>query len=321
MEHSTKYSILYHGNCIDGWFSAYLAYYALSQTGEVNMYPISLNHHHTWPSHMQITGSHVLLLDVSVAESFRNEWMAAGILSINCIDHHASAIEHWLPEMCPINTASCAAVQTWHTFYPEQAVPFWLMHIDRIDRWDNPTYEDRCIREVLNIISHKPVQKLLDEAFALTAAFLLNMMTVEGFQTTVEQGRRILEKKDAELMAILMNGSIHDLTQEYLDAWRLPENWLGTRVFIIDNTNITLDSTEAAHLVFEHTPDIVAFINYRKKLMFYGDGPSKTMYTYSARSRGFNLTEGTILRGHETSAGASVLREDTDVLPFVVTAA
>jgi len=47
----------------------------------------------------------------------------------------------------------------------------------------------------------------------------------------------------------------------------------------------------------------------------------REMYVYSARSRGFNLTEGSFLRGHPTSAGASLIKGEVATLPFVVSTA
>jgi hypothetical protein len=318
-----KFTILFHGNCIDGWFSAYIAHTAIKNQGPVNMFPISPSQPNTWPKANEMAETHILLLDVSVAEVHRAAWIAAGALSVNCIDHHASAIEHWPAVNNPINTASCAALQTWQRFYPGVETPFWLHHIDRIDRWDNPTYEDRCVREVLNEIAHKPVQKKLAEAFALTETFLTNMSTPLGVMTVINQGKQILDQKDAKLLAVLNQGTFHTFTQEYITGWNLPASWLGANVFIIDNTNITLDTTEAAHIVFQHYPQVNVFINYRKKTL-YGRGPNaveKTMFVYSARSRGFDLTEGTILKGHKTSAGATLIKGEAHILPFLLTPA
>ena len=318
-----NHTILFHGNCIDGWFSAYIAHSALKHQGTVNMFPISPSQPNTWPKTTEMAGTHILLVDVSVTENYRSAWLIGGALSVNCIDHHASAIEHWPAGACPINTASCAALQTWQRFYPTQEVPFWLHHIDRIDRWDNPTYEDRCVREVLNEVAHKPVQKKMSEAFTLTEMFLMNMSTPLGVMMTIQQGKTILDQKDAALMNILNKGTFHTFTAEYLAGWNLPASWLGANVFIIDNTNITLDTTEAAHIVFQHYPHVNVFINYRKKTL-YGRGPEaveKTMYVYSARSRGFNLTDGTILKGHPTAAGASLIKGEAPMLPFLLSAA
>ncbi len=288
------------------------------------MYPISPSQTNTWPKTSEMAGTNIILLDVSVAEVHRNAWIAGGALSVNCIDHHASAVEHWPAGNNPINTASCAAIQTWQRFYPSLEVPFWLNHIDRIDRWDNPTYEDRCVREVLNEIAHKPVQKKMAEAFTMTELFLANMNTPIGLMMTIAQGKQILDAKDTALMAILNKGTFHTFTQEYITGWALPASWLGANVFIIDNTNITLDTTEAAHIVFQHYPHVNVFINYRKKVL-YGKGPSaveKTMYVYSARSRGFDLTAGTsVLKGHPSAAGASLIKGEVPMLPFLLSPA
>ena len=311
---ATKYTVLFHGNCIDGWFSAYIANSSLKNTGVVTMYPISPSQTNTWPKVADMAGTHILLVDVSVIEEHRVAWLAGGVFSINCIDHHASAIEHWPTVDNPINTTMCAALQTWQRFYPGVEVPFWLHHIDRIDRWDNPSYEDRCIREVLNEIAHKPVQKKQAEAFTLTEIFLANMTTSLGVMSVLAQGKQILDKKDTTLIGILTKGTFHNLTQEYIAGWNLPDTWLGANVFIIDNTYNTLDTTEAAHIIFEWCPHVNVFINYRKKIL-HGE---KTMYIYSARSRGFNLTNGTILKGHPTAAGATLIKGEAPLLPFLL---
>lgn len=319
-----NYTILFHGNCIDGWFSAYIAHSVLKNNGSITMLPISPNQTNTWPKSKEMADTHILLLDISVPEIHRTQWITDGALSVNCIDHHASAIEHWTVDTCPINITSCAALQTWQYFYHDVEVPFWLHHIDRIDRWDNPTYTDRCVREVLNVIAHKPVQKKMDEAFELTDNFLMNMNDPIGTMMVIAEGQRILDQKDAELLVILEKGTFHIFNQEYITGWGLPETWLNTNVFIIDTTHITLDTTEAAHIVFEHYPHINVFINYRKKIM-YGRGTldriNKTAYVYSARSRGFNLTDGTILKGHPTAAGASLIKGEAPILPFLLAVA
>jgi hypothetical protein len=317
----SKYTIFFHGNCIDGWFSCFIAHSFLAPLGRVRQYPIAPGQPSTWKmAEPIIPGTHILLLDVSVSQEVRDGWMANGALSINCIDHHASAEEHWPAGQSPIHTESCAAIQTWQRFYPQYAVPAWLQHIDRVDRWDNPTEEDRCIREVLNIIAHKPVQRKFTEAFTETQAFIQTMQTPEGVAATVAKGREILQQKDSELHKILANGVITQITPDVQAQWQLPESWANITVFVIDNTNIVFDSTEAAHQVFTYYPQCVAFINYRKKTFLErGDmAVEKTAYTYSARSRGFNLTDGSIFRGHPTSAGANLIQGEAPFLPFLL---
>jgi hypothetical protein len=320
---SSAYTILFHGNCIDGWMSAYIANMALKDHAAVKMFPISPSFRNTWPKRDVLSGTHILLLDVSVPKDVQDEWFAAGALAVNCIDHHESSICHWPADACPINTESCAAIQTWQAFYPEAEIPFWLLHIDRIDRWVDPSYEDRCVREVLNLIAHLPVDKKIDEAIAMTDNFIFNMSNEVGIITTLATGKEILDRKDAELMGVLGYGAMLPITADHIAWWNLPESWLGATVFVIDNTNHMFDSTEAAHLVFTHYPDVAAFVNYRKKkVVGRADRREKEYYVYSARSRGLDLTcAPSVFRGHKTSAGASLLVGESPVLPFVMVAA
>ena len=316
-----KYTILFHGNCIDGWMSCYIAHSSIKNYGSVRQYPIAPGQPSTWPAVSMMRNNHVLLVDVSVPQEARDMWLACGVLSVKCIDHHASATEHWPADNCPINTECCAAVQTWQFFYPQLPVPEWLHCVDRIDRWDNPTEEDRCLREVLHVIAHKPVQRKFDEAYADTDAFMQAINTKEGMVATMERGRAILKKKDEELFQILGNGNVMTVTDVHLKAWNLPASWMGITLYLIDNTDIVFDTTEAAHQVFTYYPQVHVFINYRRKTFLEkGDmAVEKSVYVYSARSREFDLTkDGSVFKGHPTAAGVSLVCGEAQLIPFLL---
>ena len=306
-----NYIILFHGNCIDGWFSAYIAYTCMRDKAFA-MYPISHSQPNTWPNIKQMRG-HILLLDVSVPMDVREKWMKGGALSINCIDHHESSVADW--PAGTIDTTSCAALQTFKHFYPQLPVPQWLHVIDRIDRWDRIQYEDRCIREMLNLIAHKPVQQKVEEALKETEEFIQMMSTPQTAMIYIQSGANILMQKDMGLTGILEKGKFHLFTEEYIAKWKLPATWLNKYVYIIDNTGITFDSTEAAHLIFQSYPSTNIFINYRKREFKVG-GVQKTSYVYSARSMGVDLTEGTIFRGHPCAAGATIMKDEVEMIPF-----
>ena len=320
---SIQTTILFHGNCIDGWFSAYFAYSALLSRGDIQMFPISPSQPTTWPSSETMEGTDVWLLDVSVAESYREEWFQGGARSIQCIDHHATAIEHWPTECCPIHTDCCAALQTFRHFFPEREVPEWLHSIDRVDRWVNVTHEDRCLREYLYDIAKKPVQKMLGEAFRLTDAFIESPEKMADF---LAQGEKSLAQKDTQLLRLIeTKGGFVQISFDHAEKWSLPPSWLGANVFLMDTTSVTLDTTEAAHLVFLKYPGADVFINFRKKT-FYANGPHmgkktmKSMMVYSARrseSCTMSLTEDTLFRGHPSSAGASLVAGECKSFPFV----
>lgn len=315
-------TILFHGNCIDGWFSAYFAYNALRHNGEIQLFPIAPSQPNTWPSAETMEGTDVWLLDVSVPEHFREEWLEAGARSVSCIDHHATAIEQWPADMCPIHTECCAALQTHQHFYPDTPVPEWLHSIDRIDRWVDVSYEDRCLREFLYVIARKPVQHLMGEAFQYTDRFIYCMTNhPETYEWYLSEGKKILTAKDVSLKKILKEkGTFLTIDDELQIKWDLPQSWNGIRAFIMDNSDVALDTTEASHLIFTEHTDVRVFINYRKKL-FYTKGAQrvmKSMTVYSARSNGIDLTVGTVLRGHPSSAGASLVLGEASHFPFLL---
>ena len=309
-----KFTILYHGNCIDGWFSAYIAFTSLQTRGPVQMFPISPNQVRTWPSKQEMSGTHIVMVDISVPKQYRELWLKAGAKSILCIDHHSSSIEHWDPKECPINVESCAALQTHNYFYPGDAVPGWLFAIDRIDRWDNVTYEDRCFREMLSIIAHKPIRGNVEEAISLTVKFIHDMNDNQTIGTYLSQGKQILDQKDSTLTQLIQRGQLILVNQEVLDAWKLPESWHHHIIFVLDNSNISMDTTEAAHLFFLMQPNASVFINYRKQHI---QGKGYPQYIFSGRARGLDLTQGTIFKGHPAAAGAMIIAEPGVHIPFV----
>jgi len=323
---SIRTTILYHGNCIDGWFSAYFAYCSLVEHGKVQMFPIAPSQPNTWPSAELMADTDVWLLDVSVPALNRKEWMKDGVRSIQCIDHHATAIDHWPTENSPICTDCCAALQTWTFFYPDQPVPEWLHSIDRVDRWVDVTYEDRCLREFLHDIARLPVQRKLQRALQETFDFIhwMQHYPEESMKGYCELGEVQLKKKDARLQRLIdSKGQVVMVDEERIADWRVPETWLGLKVFLMDTTDEILDTTEASYLVFSKHEDVAVFINYRNKTFYTKPrgGVMKSMVVYSARSAAsfhLNLNEGTILCGHPTSAGASLIRGEAAHFPFIL---
>jgi hypothetical protein len=150
----------------------------------------------------------------------------------------------------------------------------------------------------------------------MTHAFLTQICDPTGLANMMAEGKSILDQKDSDLLALLNKGAIHLFTEEYVWTWKLPPHWLNISVFIIDTTNISLDTTEAAHLVFEHYPNVNVFINYRKNVIGGVKG-KRDCYTYSARSRSFDLIHANpYFKGHSTSAGMSLFKDENPILPF-----
>lgn len=321
-EEGGKYTILFHGNCIDGLACAAIAAFHLQAHchATLSFHPICPSQPHTWPSAASMSGSHILLLDVSVPAEYRTAWLQAGAHCVGCVDHHEGSKEHYSAECCPIDTTHCAAIMTHKLFYPDEETPAWLHAIDRIDRWDHPTFQDRCFREIMAGVAKLPVQGRTMEALVTMQRLIEDVEDPQRFAGLLEAGRLSLEKKDAELFAALnARGGVLEITEVHANAWGLGSNWIGKLLFLMDNSDFVVDTTEAAHLVFEmHPLKPTLFVNYRRRRVF--KPVRKEMIVYYGRAQadsGFNLMEGSILRGHPTAAGATVFLGETAVLPFL----
>ncbi len=181
-------------------------------------------------------------------------------------------------------------------FFPQQEVPFWLHVIDRIDHCDNPSDGDRCVRDLLNIIAHKPVQRKssIDEALREMQQWIELINTEAGQTQQLTIGKALLDKKEAELCKILEGDTYVTIGFEQQQEWQLPVFWLGANVFLIDNTDVLIDTTEASHIVFDNRPGVDIFINCRRKTFVARTasndimmGEVKRSITYYARSLNF----------------------------------
>lgn len=327
-----KYTVLFHGNCVDGLCCAAIAAYHLQANclkadvgapcaSTMSFHPVCPSQPHTWPTAEAMAGSHILMLDVSADEPTRQSWLAAGAHCVNCVDHHETSKSHWSPLCCPIETEHCAAMMTHKLFYPDEETPEWLHAIDRIDRWDHPSFQDRCFREIMAGMAKLPVQGRTMEALVAFQQFMKDVEDPARLAGLLEAGRVSLATKDAELFALLTaHGRVDVLTAEMCAAWGLGSNWVGQRLFLMNNTNFVVDTTEAAHLCFEHHPaKPTLFVNYRHRVVTRPI--RKEMIVYYGRAQvdsGFNLTEGSILRGHATAAGATVFLGENQILPFLL---
>jgi hypothetical protein len=324
---ATRFSLVYRGNAIDGWISAFIASTALRSQGEFSFFPICANQSVNAKQLESWKGSHVLLLDLSLGPEERQKMLDAGILSVDCRDHHETSLAHWPADSGKIDTSVCTSIAIWNHWYSHQEKPFWLHSVDRISRWDQPTLEDRVMREVLMVLSRLPPH----DALGPTQAFMTWAGNPFGpeFSSLMIQGRDKLIQKDHELLHILQSlGRFYTLTEQDIMTWGLSPEWNGVRCFIVDNTDVVIDTNEAAFLTFLHNAEVQVFINYRKKPRRDSvTGKLEMNYLYSARSRHttdpmshpspVDLTSGGFFKGHPSSAGSSVPLTDHGMYPFV----
>jgi hypothetical protein len=306
------YSLLYRGNSINGWLSAFLSYTALRGQGvAAAFYPLCGHRVVTEKEVKPWKGSHVLILDMDAGaglEKNKETLLSGGALSVEVIAADPSG---------EISTV----VEVWRRWYGAAEVPFWLASMDRIIRWADPCWEDRCLREVLLPVAHMPPQ----DALRATEAFMTWTMNPTGaeFQGLLTQGQdHLLEKDKALCIYLCAQGLVHEITASDAEAWGLSPEWVGMKAYLLDNTDTVLDTNEAAHLIFMNNPSVGIFVNYRKKVRKEAVGAGTMMrklgvvYAYSARSKAFDLTTGGFFQGRAGSAGAQV-PVGREVMPFV----
>jgi oligoribonuclease NrnB/cAMP/cGMP phosphodiesterase (DHH superfamily) len=309
-------NIIYHGNCIDGWFSAYVIYDALKDKYEdVQFIAISPNQQRTWPSMEIVLNTDVILTDVSVNAETLSDWESVA-KSVFCIDHHETTKTTLgeLPKEKAIHDMdACATLIAWRHYHPEEPVPEWIMQINRIDMWQDITDDDRAIREILNPIAHE-----CENHFQKTEQFIANFDNPDYHRTILREGHEELARKDEGLQILLKKGRIITIHESDCERWGLPsDSWEGKRGFIMDTTGIVLDSTEAGYLALRDHPEADFFCNFRTKNFLSKGRKQETAYVYSARARpGIDLTAGGVFAGHKTSAGANRVKGQATV-PFV----
>jgi hypothetical protein len=326
--------IVFHGNCIDGWLSAFLAHkgfrmmsvnggFPYMTIGDVRLWAISPSQEWTWAM-VPVKGCHVLLLDVSLPEHSLKAWERTA-LSVYCVDHHVTSLPAWTGRAGPslVRTDRCATWLTWELIYPELPPPEWVALVDRIDRWTDVTEEDRAVRELLHPIAQMAVKNQFAEAIYATQqfTFFYNFPSFRALQ--VEQGMAALAAKDAAFKASLASQptSMVTLDADLCAAWKVPGAWIGQTVFIINSTGVMMDSTDAAATLFEMYPEVNIFLNYRHKRYVNRKGIAEESVIYSVRARegsGVDLTAGAVFAGHPCAAGGSKPFEK--LVPFVIEA-
>jgi hypothetical protein len=304
---------------VDGLIAAFIAYTALRDSGSVT-FETMCAHHRMKPSHLLSWAStHVLFLDLIPTEEDKQFLLSGGALCVKHIDYRDRNTSFW-----GIDTTFSTASHAWDSWYSQQEKPFWLTSMDRIALWEQPTWEDRCLREILTNVVHMPPS----DAIRSTEALMAWMTTPHcaEFQGLMAQAHVRLAEKDAMLNHHLtQHGRVLCIQEQDAQVWKLSSEWVGLNVFLMDNSNITIDTNEAAHLVFSTLPNVGVFINYRKKLRHNPVTKQAEMtYLYSGRSVAFDLTtggkggkggKGGFFSGQECSAGASVLA-GAEPLPF-----
>lgn len=121
---------IFHGNCADGFGAAWAVRKAL---GDIEFHP---GKYQEPPP--DVTGKDVVMVDFSYKRPVLLE-MAEKANSILILDHHKSAVEDLID--LPANVIAkfdmnhSGAILTWEHFFPDEAPPPLLLHIEDRDLW------------------------------------------------------------------------------------------------------------------------------------------------------------------------------------------
>lgn len=152
---------IYHGNCADGFGSAWVVRKAL---GDIEFHP---GVYQTAPPN--VIGKDVIIVDFSYKRPALLE-MAEKAKSILIIDHHKSAMEDLVD--LPSNITAkfdmnhSGAVLTWKHFFPNDPPPLLLLHIEDRDLWSFALRNTRQIQA--NVFSYPYDFQVWDTLMAMS---------------------------------------------------------------------------------------------------------------------------------------------------------
>ena len=311
-------SIIFRGNCIDSWVSTYFLYIYhkyVYKNSNIKLYPVAENQTNTWPSLSQLSSTYVMIVSLTVPNEWKEFFIKIEhIQEVWAINHIDTSVhfKNGQFNIVPNTIESSVSLRLFPILFSDD-IPSWVHTIDRISRWDNPTKYDRSLRESLHLLALMPYRHpdgLQTEAINAMDKFIIDIDIPSSHDKILSDGSARLQYKDYHLGTILFKnasgGVQYTINNNHLIHWRLAREWFGKRIFVFNNTNQVIDSTEAFHLVILHYPSVDIFINYRKK---------NNSYIYSARSQHFPLTFlGSLFKGHPNSAGCTLI--NPSIVPF-----
>ena len=123
-----EHTVLYHGDCIDGFGAAWAAWRKLGDAAEY----VPVSHGNPPPD---VTGRRVTIVDFSYRREVLLK-MAEKAISLEVVDHHKTAQEDLagLP-FCIFDMTRSGAVLSWRHFHPDTEVPTLLLHVQDKDLW------------------------------------------------------------------------------------------------------------------------------------------------------------------------------------------
>lgn len=173
----TKSVLIFHGNCVDGAFSAAVALRALKARGEGEPLLVPAAYQRSLENYVgveQVRGAVVYVLDFSFPpdETFNLSCMVGEHGKVIVVDHHDRQIKKFSGWKVPPNVElvfdveHSGAVLTWKRFYPaDEDVSAFLRYVEDYDLWQHRISDSKAVHAYLRSIETDPLVyvKLLDD--------------------------------------------------------------------------------------------------------------------------------------------------------------
>lgn len=168
--------VVYHGKCRDGFGGAWAAWKKFGDSADY--YPAQRAE-----DPPEIKNKEIYFIDFTYSPEITKKYISEN-KKIIIIDHHISAQE--AVELVPENSFNInhsGAVLVWQYFFPDQAVPKLLQHIEDTDLW---RFNLENTREITAFL------ELYDFDFKLWDEFAINMEDLEKAKKYIEEGKVVL---------------------------------------------------------------------------------------------------------------------------------
>lgn len=317
-------SILFRGNDIDGWMSAYFVACACnskSHPNSVRLYPCSPHKLHSWPTPSKLYGTNIIMTSVTPPFDVYMSYVPVA-KSIHIFEHHRDVQK--MKNICQNihhDENSSSTLIAFKYFMPHRSIPDWVGLVDRLTHWSNLSEDDLAIREILHPISCLALNDSIEKAIYETISFLRKYSEFYNRRELIIDGLDKLHSKYFQLKNIINRGYVLCLNSESLATWNLPENWIGKKVFVVNTSGIIIDTSSAAHLIFGTKQEVDIFVNYRIYTRYVPSiNDVRSEFVYSIRARrdaGIDLTQKSVFAGNSLSAGAKYFAGTDIELPFI----
>lgn len=173
-----KIIIFYHGNCPDGFGGAYAAWKKFGESAEY----VGLKHER--PPTRDVAGKEVYFIDFCYAKPVMDD-IVAKAKRVIVFDHHEGVEEvvKSMPEYI-YDAGRSGATIAWSYFHPDTAVPAFLALVEKADRYQPLTDDERAI------VTYSYVQPF---TFPEWEALAARIEDEAGRNAIIERGRAYTE--------------------------------------------------------------------------------------------------------------------------------